>query len=67
MEIPIILLSPATMVITSIYFKVPHFSYTLNDWLIGNGLVIMGIGIYLFSDKLNERWNNGNTTTAIKE
>lgn len=45
MKIPIYFIIPAMMGFTALFFLKSNWSYDVNEWLLGNALVSMGIGL----------------------
>lgn len=43
MNLPLWLLSPALLLFTSIFFALDHMNYSISEWIIGNGIIGLGI------------------------
>ena len=58
LQFPIWSLSPALILVTSTFFLAEHLNYSFIDWILGNGIVALGIGIFYLGD-----WVHGNKTS----
>jgi len=45
---------PALMLVTSIFF-IAFKDYTMNEWIIGNGIVSVGIGLIYIGENIYRR------------
>lgn len=56
MNIPIWALSPALMLFSAFFFAIDHMNYNLTSWFVGNGLIMLGIGIFYLGNHVNKKW-----------
>ena len=52
MKLPLWTIIPALMLITSSFFIAFKDSYTITEWIIGNGIVSIGIGLIYISENI---------------
>jgi|TARA_Y100000034_G_scaffold115664_1_gene153099 hypothetical protein len=54
-DLPLWTISPALMLLTLLYFIPSHMNYSVNEWLLGNGIVLVGVGlVYLGRSTYNK-------------
>jgi len=54
-KIPLWIMIPCLMGLTGLYLVIPNFGYTKIEWIIGNGIVVLGVGVVYISENIYKR------------
>jgi len=58
MKLPLWSLSPALMILTALYVKLPDFDYVWKEWFIGNSIILLGIGLIYFGEWIYKKYKD---------
>lgn len=60
LNLPLWSLIPTLIIISSFYFLAPHLNYTVEDWVNGNLIIAVGIGIIYVAKAIYNLLNKKN-------